>query len=138
MVFNIIDNLPYDIIEIIWGNLNPLNKILLNKEYYSKYNYLIDKHIVNKYESYIRDIIINDYSFVFINLLNRKFINWSFMHNYKYNNVLYNDYLHFLLYYSSFNKSYKCNDIINLQLQLLGLKKDWRKNNRIKNNKWIY
>ena len=60
------------------------------------------------------------------------------MHNYKYNNVLYNDYLHFLLYYSSFNKSYKCNDIINLQLQLLGLKKDWRKNNRIKNNKWIY
>jgi len=138
MVFNIIDNLPYDIIEIIWENLNPLNKILLNKEYYSKYNYLIDKHIVNKYESYIRDIIINDYSFVFINLLNRKFINWSFMHNYKYNNVLYNDYLHFLLYYSSFNKSYKCNDIINLQLQLLGLKKDWRKNNRIKNNKWIY
>ena len=67
MVFNIIDNLPYDIIEIIWENLNPLNKILLNKEYYSKYNYLIDKHIVNKYESYIRDIIINDYSFVFIN-----------------------------------------------------------------------
>jgi hypothetical protein len=138
MLFALMENLPDDIIALIWGHFNASNKIFLNKEYYSKYNNLIDKLIPRRYESYIRDIIRNDCSFVFKNLLDRKFIKWILMHNYKYNDVIYTDYIHFILYYSSLNKSHKCNNILNLELRLLGLKKDWRTNSRIKNNRWSY
>jgi hypothetical protein len=136
MLINRMTLLPDDVIQIIFEYLNALDKIFLNKKYYSKYNYLIDKYIiVGRYEYYIRDIIKKDYSFVFKELLNRNFINWLLMHNYKYKYVTYNDYIHFLLYYTNFNKANNCNYILNLELQLLGLKKDWRKNNRIINNK---
>ena len=136
MLINRMALLPEDIINLIFKYLNSVDKIFLNKKYYSKYNILIDKYIIaGRYESYIRDIIKKDYSFVFKKLLNRNFINWILMHNYKYKYATYKDYIHFLLYYSSFNKSNNCNYILNLELQLLGLKNDWCKNNRIINNK---
>jgi len=132
-------NLPTDIKLIIWEYLSSYDKIFLNKKYYLLYNNLIDSIIITgRYENYIRDIIKKDYSFIFKPLLNRKFMNWIIMHNYKYGDIIYTDYIHFILYYSSFHKSYNCNNILNLELQLLGLKKDWRKNNRNRNNKWIY
>ena len=132
-------HLPTDIILIIWQHLSSYSKIFLNKKYYSLYNNLIDSIIITgRYENYIRDIIKKDYSFIFKQMLKRKFTNWTIMHNYKYGNMTYTDYIHFLLYYSSFHKSHNCNTILNLELQLLGLKKDWRKNNRSRNNKWSY
>ena len=126
-MFDLINNVPNDIIAIIWKYLSPYNKIFLNKECYLKYNNLIDHLIITeRYENYIRDIIRKDYSFVFYYLFNRKFINWMIMHNYKYKDIIFTDYIHFILYYSSSNNSHKCNKIANLELQLLGLKKDWR------------
>ena len=138
MLDTLIKNLPDDILILIWDNLNPYNKIFLNKEYYLKYNNYIDKLITGRYESYIRDIIRKDYSFIFKSLLDRNFIKWILMHNYKYEDVIYKDYIHFILYYSSINTSHNCNNIINLELKLLGLKKDWRTNSRIKSIKWNY
>ena len=62
---NIINFLPDDILFIVWGHIEPINKIFLNKTTYIKYNYLIDK-LISNYESYLRDIIRNDYNFVFL------------------------------------------------------------------------
>jgi len=127
--FNIYDKIldfPDDIIDLIIDSLTPYNKIFLNKKYYIKYNNHIDKYIIPDYsEIYIRDIIKKDYSFIFKELLNRKFNRWILMHNYTYKFLLYKDYIHFILYYSSINNSYKCNKLINLKLKKLGLKKDW-------------
>jgi hypothetical protein len=125
-IYNKISDFPDDIIQLITNYLSPYNKIFLNKKYYYKYNYYIDKYIIPEYsEIYIRDIIKKDYSFVFKEILNRKFNRWVLMHNYSYKFILYKDYIHFILYYSSINNSYKCNKLINLKLKKLGLKKDW-------------
>lgn len=135
MLFNLVQFLPVELIELIWNNLSPLNKIFLNKKYYIKFNHLIDGLVTN-YESYIRDIIRNDYSFSFNYILKRQFIRWLRKVNYKYNNIIYSDYLNFILNYCASNNSSKCSYLINLQLNLSGLKKDWCKNSRIKYNQW--
>ena len=137
MLFDIIQYLPDEIINIIFCKLNPSQLIFLNKEYYNKLSHLVDTLISKgRYDSYIRDIIRNDYDFIFKNVLSRKFNNWIIIKNYRYNKIIYPDFLHYLLSYSENNNSHKCKFLINLQLQLSGLKKDWRKNNRIKYNRW--
>jgi hypothetical protein len=135
MVFDYIQYLPDDIIDIIFEKLSPYKKMFLNKELYIKFNPIIDPYINNS-ENYIRDIIRKDYSLVFKFIVERKFKKWLCMRNYSYNNIIYPDYVHFLLFFTSTNNAYKCNNLINLQLNLSGLKKEWRKNSRIKYNKW--
>ena len=138
MIFDIIPYLPEEIVNIIFSKLNPLQLIFINKEYYYKLNHLVDTIITKgRYDSFLRDIIRHDYNFVFKNILHRKFNNWILFKNYKYKNTTYPDFVHFLLFYSKNNNSHRCNDLINLQLQLSGLKKDWCKNNRIKYSQWI-
>ena len=136
-MFNYIQYLPDEILNIIWNYLNPIHKIFINKDYYNKFNYLIDNLISKgRYESYIRDVVRNDSNFIFKNILNRQFNNWLQISDYKYNNIIYSNYILFLLFFSNKNNSNKCNNQINLQLQLSGLKKNWYKNNRIKYNQW--
>ena len=139
MLYDYIQYLPDDIIAIIWKHLSKFNKIFLNKNNYIKYNHLIDILIINgRYESYVRNIIRNDYSFVFDQIFKRKYKYWLQIKKYQYTDTIYKNYILFLLYYSNINNSQKCYDIINLQLNLMGFKKDWCKNTRIKNNKWIH
>ena len=135
MLFNLITYLPDDIIKIIWYKILPKYKIFINKENYIKFNYLIDQNITN-HDSYIRDIIRNDSSYVFYYILQRCFNNWLQMYNYKYKGVIYTNYINFILFYMQQNNSSKCNNLINLQLNLCELKKKLYKNNRIKYNKW--
>ncbi len=129
--------LPDEIINIIWIFVTPVQKIGVDKKHYYKFNYLIDRLIPNiRYDSYVRDMIRNDFIFIFNFLLNRKYIYWLNRVNYKYNNIIYPSYIHFLLDFTHKNNASKCNNLINVQLNLSGLKKEWCKNNRIKHNKW--
>ena len=140
MLLEYILYLPDEIVTIIWSYVCNENKIFINKEYYLKYNYLIDNIIdygsYGRYESYIRDIIRLDFIFVFTQILERKYTFFLRIRNYKYNNVIYSNFLMFLLYFCNKNNAQKCSNLINLQLSLSGLKKERRKNNRLKYNKW--
>ena len=137
MLFDLISYLPDEIIAIIWSFLNIRNKIFINKENYLKYNNQIDKYIIHRrYESYVRDIVRHDASFVFKYILQKNLTSFLKVENYRYNNVIYKNFLLFLLAFSNKNNSQRCNNVINLQLSLSGLNKKWYKNNRIKYNKW--
>ena len=137
MHFELIKYFPDDIIAKIWSFININNKVFINKEHYIKHNKLIDNFISNgRYESYIRDIIRHDAAFVFQNLLHRNFYIFLNIDNYRYDDIIYGNYILFLLYFSNKNNSQKCSNLINLQLSLSGLKKKRCKNNRIKYNRW--
>ena len=135
MLFNLIIYLPDDIIKIIWEKTAAKYKIFINKENYIRFNSLIDENIYN-YDSYTRDIIRNDYAYVFYYMIQRYFDGWLHLCNYRYDGVMYTNYIHFLLFYSDQNNSSKCKNLINLQFNLSRLKKKLYKNNRIKYNKW--
>ena len=133
---NLIDNLPCDILNIVWDKINPIQKIFLNKTLYNKYNYLIDK-LINNYESYVRDIIRLDYIFVFNNILLRNFDNWVIRNNYHYSNIVYPSFIYFLYNFAHKNQSYKCMNLINVNLQISKLKKLNCKEYKIKKKKWM-
>ena len=86
-MINIIDDLPNEILDIIFYYLNTREKIFLNKKYYIKYNDYIDQHIIN-YSSYVRDIIRLDYSFVFEYIIYRNFNKWITINTYNYKNII--------------------------------------------------
>ena len=93
--------------------------------------------IRGRYESYVRDIIRNDYNFIFENIFHRRYNDWMYRrYDYKYNNKIYSNYIDFLLFYANKNNSRKCYNLINLQLRLCEVKKKGCKNNRSIYNKW--
>ena len=137
MLYDIIPFLPNEIKNIIWHHISCRQKIFINKKHYYRLNPLIDTIISNiRYDCYVRDIIRNDCLYVFNILFYRNMNKWLSKRNYKYNNVIYSDYVNFLLNYAYINNATKCSNNINLQLNLSGLKKKWSKNSRIKHNKW--
>tara|TARA_Y100000389_G_scaffold32035_1_gene27203 strand:- start:2362 stop:2781 length:420 start_codon:yes stop_codon:yes gene_type:complete len=137
MLYELLQFLPPEILHIIWSFIPETQKIFINKQHYHQLNYLIDTIIpFRRYDSYIRDIIRSDSIFVFNYLLMRKFTFWLQKNNYKYNGVIYQNYITFALNYAYNNNASKCNNLINLQLNLSGLKKEWCKNSRIKHNRW--
>lgn len=136
MHFNELSRLPDDILSIIFNCISPKQKIFLNKEYYSHYNYLVDQIVGTRHDSYVRDIIRNNCTFVFHHLLARNFDKWLTSNNYHYKRSIYSNYISFLIDFCRENNASKCSEIINVQLQLSGLKKDWCNSSRIKYNKW--
>jgi len=135
-MINIIDDLPNEILDIIFYYLNTREKFFLNKKYYIKYNNYIDQYIIN-YSSYVRDIIRLDYSFVFEYIIYRNFNKWIKINNYNYKNIIYNNYIFFLSDFANKNKATKCLNLLNLHLEISKLKKLNCKDYRIKRKEWI-
>ena len=131
-----LSRLPEELIDIIFEGISPRQKIFLNKQYYTQFNYLIDQIIGARYDSYVRDIVRNNCAFTFQHLLERNFSKWLTICNYHYKQSIHDNYICFLIEFSRENNAYKCSKLINVQLQLSRLKKDWYKNSRVKYNKW--
>ena len=117
-------------------------KIFLNKKYYNKYHYLIRKIIINKsvssqffssygMESYIRYIVRNDYYFPFERLIDENFNKWLFMKRYRYKDMVFQNYIRFLIYYcNEFSASSCLNKLItnDKYIKLFGICKKEHKN----------
>lgn len=131
-----LSHLPEELIALIFKHLSPTQKIFLNKQYYTHFNYLIDQIIGTRHDSYVRDMVRNNCAFTFYHLLERKFTKWLTITNYHYKQTIYANYICFLIEFSQENNAYKCSNLINVQLQLSRLKKEWYKNSRVKYNKW--
>lgn len=140
-----IDKIPDD---ILLNNIKPILKpetlVWLDKANYIKYHYCIENLIKHRpsinhpsgvYDSYVRDIIRLDYSFVFQQLINDKISNWKKINNYRYKDKIYKSYLYFLFDYALDNNSIKCRNIINNIINALYSKNRY-KNTKYKNNRW--
>ena len=128
--------LPDDILNIIFVYLDNSKKVFLNKQYYIKYNHLIDKNIKN-YDSYIRNIIRTDSNFIFKYQLSKHLDKWTSISKFNYSNTIFNTYLDFIINFARQNKSKKCLELINLELNISRLKKLNCKDYRTKYRKWI-
>ena len=130
--------IPDDLLEFyIWPHLPILTKVWLNKELYLKYHSHIQKYIKMS-ANYIRDIIRNDYSFVFNRLMEENLDCWIIPNkHYVYNNITFKDYLNYIHYLISKHNSDKCKMILYSKLKNSGLEKKWHKYKSRKNIQWI-
>tara|TARA_B100001142_G_scaffold326875_1_gene383292 strand:- start:499 stop:987 length:489 start_codon:yes stop_codon:yes gene_type:complete len=138
-------NLPEEICIIyILPYLHAETLVWLNKENYVKYHYVISKLISYKrnarfpnsiYDSYIRSLIGNDYSFVFCQVLKDNIVKWTKIREYHYRNKKYSTYLHFLWDLAIDKNSDRCRNLINSEAKsIIGEK--WYKNTKTTKSKW--
>lgn len=134
----LIYNLPNELLNLIFNYIHCNEKVFLNKKYYLKYNYILQKNFsFERYNSLVRNIIRNDYIFVFQHIIIENFYKWIKIIKYNYKNVIYQNYINFLIYYCNKYSSNKCKNFIYNYLNKIRIKKTLLKNNKIKNNKWI-
>jgi hypothetical protein len=127
--------LPSDIINFI-KEFIPLNKLaFVNKTYYNLYHYSIKKTIP-LYENYIRDIISRDNEFVFEQIVQDNIDLWVKNKTFMYKNMIFNNYIYFIMHFCIENNSEKCREILLLFLLKRDLCRNLHKKNVIKYIKW--
>tara|TARA_R110002072_G_scaffold269377_1_gene428700 strand:- start:1007 stop:1384 length:378 start_codon:yes stop_codon:yes gene_type:complete len=107
--------IPNDILEnYIFKYIDNFNKIFLNKQNYIKYHYLIQNKLNHKiFESYIRDIIRLDYSFVFNEIIKENLDFWMVYNKYiRYQHLIFPNYYEYINYLINKNNSGKIKNLI--------------------------
>ena len=136
--FKNIDNLPIELVGLIYEYIPKIVKVFLSKQMYLE-DHMIIRNYINKMniEKYIRTIIRQDNSFVLNQLLIENVKKWLNMKKYYYKNCIYANYLIFLDSYSLENESTKCRQLILSLLEELGLTKNrFKKKNIIRYIRW--
>ena len=130
-----INKLPVEIINIIKEFIPKIAFVFTNRENYRLYHSLLLSYITN-YEGYIRDTIRRDIEFVFTMILRENHKKWYEIKKYKYKNMIFTNYLYFIIHYCIENVSNNCSNAIHEFLKEHGLGKNLHKKNVVKYIKW--
>jgi hypothetical protein len=133
-----ISNLPDCIIELIKEFIPRESLVFLNKNFYESYHYLIKNCIINTnlYENYVRDMIRKDNGFVFEMIIRENIDYWLKSKSYRYKNMIFNNYIYFVIHYCIENNSDNCRKIIIDFMSKRDLCKNLHKKNVVKYIKW--
>ena len=134
-VINKVIHLPREIIDIIKEYMDIRLLIFTNKTNYLLYHYTI-KHYIFNYEYYTRNIIKRDFQFVFEQIVRENYNKWLEIKNYIYTNMLFKNYIYFVLHFCVENDSKKCFTFITRFLKEHGLCKNQHKKNVVKYIRW--
>lgn len=132
---NIIKSLPDDLVRYIKEFIPKRVFVFTNKKNYNLYHPLINPHIKD-YESYIRYMIRQDNEFVFKKIIEENYSKWYENRQYRYKNMIFNNYLYFVMNFCIENDSNNCRKVISDFLKEHGLGKNLHKKNVVKYIKW--
>lgn len=130
-----VKQLPLEIINIIKDFIPKVVFVFTNRENYSMYHSLLRPYITN-YENYIRDTIRRDNEFVFNMIIRENYKQWYEIKKYRYKNMIFTNYLYFIIHYCIENDSNNCSNVIHDFLQEHGLGKNLHKKNVVKYIRW--
>ena len=128
-----VSKLPDELKTFVSSFISKKVKMFLNKTLYLENHQFIKDYIsCSRFESYVRDIVRKDHSFVFNNLLVHNIEKWIKWKSYMFGDCVYYNYLVFLIFYCIDNSSTKCRELIQQKVKELGLSKNQHKKNLIK------
>jgi hypothetical protein len=127
--------LPPELIRYIKEYISKKTFVFTNRENYNLYHSLIQPSII-EYESYIRAMIRQDNEFVFKKIIEENISKWYEIRQYKYKNMIFNNYLYFVMNFCIENESNNCRKTIFEFLKEHGLGKNLHKKNIVKYIKW--
>jgi hypothetical protein len=128
-------NLPDDVIRYILEYIPLKTLVFTNKKHYNLYHSLIKSSIIN-YENYIRDTIRRDNSFVFCKIIAENYMKWVSIKKYAYQNIIYANYIYFIVDYCTENQSTRCRNELIEFLKEHGLCQNRHKKNIYKHIRW--
>jgi len=127
--------LPVELVRYIKEYIPKKEFVFTNRENYNLYHHLI-KPSIKDYESYIRSMIRQDNEFVFNKIIKENCSKWYEILQYKYKNMIFKNYLYFVMNFCIENDSNKCRKVISDFLKEHGLGKNLHKKNVVKYIKW--
>jgi phosphoribosyl-ATP pyrophosphohydrolase len=127
--------LPVELVRYIKEYIPKKEFVFTNRENYNLYHILI-KPCIKDYESYIRYMIRQDNEFVFKKIIEENYRKWYEIRQYKYKNMIFNNYLYFVINFCIENDSNNCRKVISDFLKEHGLGKNLHKKNVVKYIKW--
>jgi hypothetical protein len=131
------DILPIDVMKIIFEYINVKTLLWVSKKYYIKYHNVLTSNMLRKNyneESYLRNIIKNDYYFVFQRNVEERIYKWISIKSPVYNNIVFKNYLHFLINYCIDKNATRCRNVLVDYMKQIGLYENI-KNKKSYNNK---
>jgi hypothetical protein len=128
-------NLPDEIIHEIFDYIPKHKLVFINTTYYNLYHYIVKNHIP-VYESYVRDTISRDNFFVFERIIRENIDGWIKNRQYRYRDMVFSNYIYFVLYYCMENNSHRCHNILMEEFSKRDLCRNLHKKNIIKYIKW--
>jgi hypothetical protein len=132
---NFFIRLPNEIIDLIKKYIPEKCLVFTNKTNYFLYHPLIKVNIIN-YDSYVHNTVRRDDYFVFERIMIEDCLNWLKIKKYYYKNMIFNNYIQFIIYYCIENDSNKCRTLLDNYLKEHGLCKNLHKKNVVKYIKW--
>ena len=126
---------PPELIRYIKEYIPKKTFVFTNRENYNLYHSLL-KPSIKDYESYIRSMIRQDNEFVFKKIVEENFSKWYEIRQYKYKNMIFKNYLYFVMNFCIENESNNCRKNILEFLKEHGLGKNLHKKNIVKYIKW--
>ena len=130
-----ISDLPCDIINLIKEYIPRWKLVFVNKNFYDLYHYTIKKRIP-LYNNYVRDMIRRDNEFVFERIIKENIELWLKKKEYFYKNMVFNNYIYFIMNYCIENNSERCRDVLINYLSKRHLCRNLHKKNVVKYIKW--
>lgn len=122
------DKLNDDVIGMIYDKLPVETTVWLTKENYCKNHKIVRKMIEPEfYESYILDIVKQDYAFVFSEIIKERFDNFHKWKGYYFNETRHHSFLTFLRHFATTNNSPKCVEVIDIRAIEKGFSPNWYK-----------
>lgn len=127
--------LPDTIVDLIKKFIPPHNLVFVNKSFYNIYHHTI-KIYIPLYENYVRDMVRRDNNIVFDKIVGENIDIWLKNRQYRYKDMVFNNYIYFILYYCIENNSEQCREIIHDYLKKRDLCRNLHKKNVVKYIKW--
>lgn len=135
MYIKYINNLPDDIIKLIKEFIPHQKLVFVNKTFYNLYHYTI-RNSIPLYENYVRDVIRRDNDYVFDKIIGENFDRWINDRQYRYKNMIFNNYIYFIMNFCIENDSDRCREVLLFHLIKRDLCRNLHKKNVVKYIKW--
>jgi phosphoribosyl-ATP pyrophosphohydrolase len=127
--------LPDDVIRVIQEYIPARIIQFTNKISYVAYHLQL-RNVIYNYESYVREVVKRDYSFIFAQIIRENIEKWNNIKKYLYKNVIYASYIYFILNYCLEHNSQKCITVLSSFLKQHGLCQNQHKKNITKHIRW--
>ena len=132
---DIYNKLPLDIINYIKKYIPQKELVFTNRENYNLFHPII-KLYIKDYDNYIKYMIKRDNEFVFTKIVEENCYKWYEIKQYQYKNMIFTNYLYFVINFCIENESNNCIKVLSYFLKEHGLCKNLHKKNVIKYIKW--
>jgi len=130
-----INSLPEVIVDLIKEYVPKHMFVFTNRENYELYHPFITPYIKDYYD-FIKDTIKRDNEFVFDTIVKENYIKWFIIKQYRYKDMIFLNYLYFMIHICIEYESENCRKVINSFLIEHGLDKNLHKKNVVKYIKW--